>query len=357
MAVFLSDKIKQLYNFLHNASGKKKAIFLICLVMVVELSFMRFHSSPVFWFLMYSLVTVSLLFLLVANYVKKTFSAFLFVLPALAIFSIFYIYPFFKVFQLSHNSWDGIAPVMQFVALGNFKEIMQDKIWWVSMRNAGYITLIALTFQNALALALALACDRQIRAKNFYRVIFFIPPVLSEVVVGLIWRWIYDGDYGLLNHTLVAVGLQNMVRSWLSDPQTALTCVAIIHCWKGFGWGFMILLAGLQTIPKELYEAARVDGANVWHSFKNVTIPLMIPVFVLVTILTILGTMQVFVLILSMTGGGPGYHTEVPVTRILASMQGSSMFGYACAQGITFGAILMLVSFAQIAVSKKLKQA
>jgi len=323
----------------------------------LEAAFLNFHDSAVFWFMAYGLVTLSLLFLVVANVIKRSFPAFLFVVPALAIFSIFYIYPFFKVLQLSHHAWDGISPKMLFVGLANFREIMQDNIWWLSMRNAGYITLVALTFQNALALALALACDRQIKAKNFYRVIFFIPPVLSEVVVGLIWRWIYDGDYGFLNYVLGAFGFQDMARSWLSDPQTALTCVAVIHSWKGFGWGFMILLAGLQTIPKELYEAARVDGANVWHSFKNVTIPLMIPVFVLVMILTILGSMQVFVLILSMTGGGPGYHTEVPVTRILASMQGSSMFGYACAQGLTFGVILMMVSFAQMGISRKLKQA
>lgn len=357
METFLSEKVKQLYNYLHETSGKQKALALICFAVVLELFFLKYHDSVIFWLGVYGFVTLSLLFLLMANLVKKTFSAFAFVLPALVIFAIFYIYPFFKVLQLSHHVWDGIAPKMDFAGLGNFKEVLQDKIWWGAMRNAGTITFIALVFQNALALALALACDRQIRAKNFYRVIFFIPPVLSEVVVGLIWRWIYDGDYGLLNHALVGLGFKDLVRSWLSDPHTALTCVAIIHCWKGFGWGFMILLAGLQTIPKELYEAARVDGANVWDSFKNVTFPLMIPVFVLVTILTILGTMQVFVLILSMTGGGPGYHTEVPVTRILASMQGSSMFGYACAQGITFGAILMMVSFAQIAISKKLKQA
>lgn len=357
MNSFLSEKVKQFYNYLHNISTKQKVVGGILLVVTLEFAFLHFHASPVFWFIVYTFVTLSLVFLVVANIVKKSVSAFGFVLPALIIFSIFYIYPFFKVLQLSHHAWDGISPTMAFVGLSNFKDILQDKIWWGSMKNAGYITLIALTFQNALALALALACDRQIRAKNFYRVIFFIPPVLSEVVVGLIWRWIYDGDYGLLNHMLMSLGFKDLVRSWLSDPNTALTCVAVIHCWKGFGWGFMILLAGLQTIPRELYEAARVDGANVWQSFKNVTIPLMIPVFVLVTILTILGTMQVFVLILSMTGGGPGYHTEVPVTRILASMQGSSMFGYACAQGITFGVILMMISFAQIGVSKRLKQA
>lgn len=291
---------------------------------------------------------------------KSTLENYLFVLPALAIFGVFYIYPFFKVFQLGLCEWDGIQQfsfMKNFVGLSNFKEILQDKIWWGAFLNAGYITLIALTFQNALALGLAIACDRDIKAKNFFRIVFYLPPVLSEVVVGLVWRWIYDGNYGLLNYWLSNIGLTNLVRDWLSDPRTALTCVAVIHCWKGFGWGFIILLAGLQTIPRELYEAAKVDGAGSWRQFTNVTIPLMIPVFVLVTVLTILGTMQVFVLVLSMTGGGPGYHTEVPVTRILASMVGSSRFGYACSQGIIFGVVLLVISFMQIRLSKKLKQA
>jgi len=292
---------------------------------------------------------------------KSTIENYLFVLPALIIFSLFYIYPFYKVFTLSLCQWDGIAPfnfTKNFVALRNFKELLfEDKIWWQSMAQAGYITLIALTFQNALALALALACDRDIKFGNFYRVIFYLPPILSEVVVGLVWRWIYDGNYGLLNYWLQNLGLSHLVRDWLSDPQTALTCVAVIHCWKGFGWGFIIFLAGLQTIPRELYEAAKVDGANSWQIFYKITVPLMVPVFILVSILTILGTMQVFVLILSMTGGGPGYHTEVPVTRILASMVGSSRFGYACSQGIVFGAILMAVSFVQIRLSKYMRQA
>lgn len=221
------------------------------------------------------------------------------------------------------------------------------------MLNAGYITLIALTFQNALAFALAWACDRQIRLKNFYRVIFFIPPVLSEVVVGLVWQWILDGNYGLLNQALISLGFPQLVHHWLSDPNTALTTVAVVHCWKGFGWGFLIFLAGLQTIPRQLYEAAKVDGANAWQSFRNITFPLMVPVTVLVAILTVLGTMQAFVLIIAMTGGGPAYHTQVPVLRILASMRGSSRFGYACAQGITFGLVLVTLSFIQYRFSKQ----
>jgi len=220
------------------------------------------------------------------------------------------------------------------------------------MLNAGYITLIALTFQNALAFMLALACDRQMRMKNFYRVLFFIPVVLSEVVVGLVWQWILDGNYGLLNSWLANLGFSSLARSWLSDPNTALTAVAMVHCWKGFGWGFLIFLAGLQTIPRELYDAARSDGANAWQTFKNITVPLMMPVVVLVAILTILGTMQGFVMIIAMTDGGPAYHTTVPVLRILASMRGSSRFGYACAQGISFGFILVALSFIQYRISR-----
>ena len=287
---------------------------------------------------------------------KDTLENYLFVLPATTIFVIFYIIPFFWVFQLGLTDWDGILPTKNFVGLSNFKEILfNDPIWWQSMLNAGYITMIALIFQNALAFMLAMACDREIRAKNWFRVIFFIPPVLSEVVVGLVWQWILNGNYGLFNHWLVKMGMGGMARNWLSDPNTALTTVAIVHCWKGFGWGFLIFLAGLQTIPRELYEAARVDGANAWHSFRKITMPLMVPVIILVAILTVLGTMQAFVLIIAMTGGGPAYHTQVPVLRILASMRGSSRFGYACAQGITFGAVLVIISFIQYRFSKKSK--
>ncbi|MCM8801393.1 MAG: sugar ABC transporter permease [Candidatus Omnitrophica bacterium] len=289
--------------------------------------------------------------------IKSILENYMFVLPALVIFAIFYIIPFVWVFQIGLFDWDGISPTRIFVGLNNFIEIFkEDKIWWQSMWQAGYITLIALTFQNALAFLLALACDREIRLKNFYRLIFFIPPILSEVVVGLVWQWILDGNYGLLNYWLRNLGLAHLARSWLSDPKTALTTVAIIHSWKGFGWGFLIFLAGLQTIPRELYEAARVDGADAWYIFRKITIPLMVPVGVLVAILTILGTMQAFVLIIAMTGGGPAYHTQVPVLRILASMRGSSRFGYACAQGITFGFILMIVSFIQYRFSKKFRQ-
>ncbi|MCM8781284.1 MAG: sugar ABC transporter permease [Candidatus Omnitrophica bacterium] len=289
--------------------------------------------------------------------IRPILENYVFVLPAVLIFSILYIIPFIWVFQLGLYEWDGILPTKVFVGLRNFKEIFfEDKIWWQSMRNAGWITFIALTFQNALAFLLALACDRQIKLKNFYRVIFFIPPVLSEVVVGLVWQWLLDGNYGVLNHWLINLGFPNLVRNWLSDPRTALNTVAIVHSWKGFGWGFLIFLAGLQTIPSEFYEAARVDGASAWQIFRKITLPLMVPVAIVVAILTVLGTMQGFVLIMTMTDGGPAYHTQVPVLRILDSMRASSRFGYACAQGVSFGLILVIISFLQYRVSKMYRQ-
>lgn len=287
---------------------------------------------------------------------KDISTSYLFVLPAILLFFVFSLYPIFKVFQLSVFEWDGIARTMKFVGLNNFKDIIfANTIWWKSMFNAAYITFLALIFQNSLALFLAISCDRDIKGAKAYRVIFYLPPVLSGIVVGLIWNWIYDGNYGLLNHTLRIIGLGHLAKTWFSDPKTALTAIAVIHMWKGFGWGFVILLAGLQGIPRDYYEAAKIDGANAIQIFKTITIPLMIPVFFLVSILTILGTMQIYDIIISTTQGGPGYHTEVPITRILAAMTGTSKFGYACAMSLVFGAVLLLLSVFQLKISKKIE--
>lgn len=289
--------------------------------------------------------------------IRNALGNYFFIFPAAVLFIAFSAYPFFKVFQLSITDWDGISPFLRTVGFANFKDLITDNpVFWHSMRNVTFVTFLALTVQNFLALILALLCDRDIKGGNVYRVIFYLPPVLSGIVVALIWNWIYDGNYGLLNHVLGLVGLGDFARAWLSDSKTALIAVSVIHMWKGFGWGFIILLAGLQSIPRELYEAARVDGANSWIVFKEITVPLMIPVFILVSILTILGTMQIFDIIVATTGGGPGYHTEVPMTRILSTMLSSSKFGYASAMGVMLGMILLCLSMIQIFVSKKMRQ-
>jgi ABC-type sugar transport system permease subunit len=197
--------------------------------------------------------------------------------------------------------------------------------------------------------------------KRFYSVVFFLPPVLSEVVVGLIWNWILNpqtinGQHiGFLNHFLHISGLPHLVRNWLSDPQTALTTIAVVNSWKGFGWGFIMLLAGLQTIDKQYYEAARIDGAGSWKTFTHVTLPMILPVIIVVVILTVLGCMQVFVLILALVNQGLVNYTDVPVTRILSAMTATNRFGYACVQAIVFGAILVCISYMAKKFSDRVK--
>lgn len=284
---------------------------------------------------------------------EKTFNL-VFILPALILFLIFNFYPLIRTFQLSFFQWNGIDKEMIFVGFAQYKDILfNNPAFWKSMLNAGYITLLALTLQNGLALLLALLVNRQIRGENIYRVIFFLPPVLSGIVVGLIWKFVYDGNFGILNHWLIALGFDNFKDfAWLSETKTALSSVAVVHMWRGFGYGFIILLAGLQTIPNELYEAAEVDGADKWQQFKHITFPCMIPVFTVVTILTILGTMQIFDLIYSMTRGGPAGYTHVPITKIYEYMSNGE-FGYSTAMAVLFGIVLLIVSFGQLYVSKK----
>ena len=286
-----------------------------------------------------------------------TLSNYAFVLPAVAMFITFNLYPYIQVVYLSFFEANGISPHKVFVGLANFKDILFDNpTWWLSMRNAGYITLLALTLQNGLALVLAWLVDRDIRGGQIYRSIFFLPPILSGVVVGLIWNWIYNGDYGLLNALLEHVGLGAWRRAWLAEPDTALTALAVVHMWKGFGWGFIILLAGLQGIPRDLYEAARVDGAGEWRIFWRLTVPLMVPVFILVSVLTVLGTMPLYDLVITTTRGGPGDHTEVPMKRIFDEISPGSRLGYACAMGLVFGAVLLILSVIQMQVSKRSRQ-
>ena len=282
---------------------------------------------------------------------------FLFIVPALLLFLVFGVYPFYKVFQLSLMEWEGLKGLpMTFVGFRNFWEIFtSDKMWWISMLHAGWITFLALTLQNGVALILALMCARDIRGGHVYRVIFYIPPVLSGIVIGLVWSLIYSYPDGVLNTILTRLGLESWTRPWLGDPKTALNAVAFVHMWKGFGWGFVILLAGLQNIPQQIYEAAKVDGANAWQRFIYITVPMMIPVFVLVAILTILGTMQIYDIIAATTNGGPTGHTEVPVTQILSWMN-RRRFGYASAEGVVFGLILLLSARILFMVSKRLRQ-
>jgi len=279
---------------------------------------------------------------------------FSFIFPALFIFSIFYIYPFFYTFILSFQEYDLISSP-KLIGITNFREVFSNKDWWSSMYNGAFITFWALTFQNILALMLALAVDKVIRMRKFYRVVFFILPVLSEIIIGLLMKQLLISEpvgRDVLNHLLRNLGLGFMVQDWLGIERVRLV-TALVHCWKGFGWAFVIFLAGLQSIPEQLYEAARIDGASAWQSFCKVTVPLLMPVITLILVLTILGTMQAFAMILALTGGAGGL-TTVPVMVIYDHIR-FRLAGLACAEGLVLGVILITISFIMFFISKKIR--
>ncbi|MDR3256235.1 MAG: sugar ABC transporter permease [Endomicrobium sp.] len=280
---------------------------------------------------------------------------FCFILPALLLFLVFSLYPILRIFELSVFQWNGIGKNMVFVGLVQYKHILfNNPNFWNSMLNAGYITFLALIIQNTLALFLAILVNRNIKGKNIYKTIFFLPSVLSGIVVGLIWKFVFDGNFGILNHFLASIGFTNFQDfSWFSKTKTVLFAVTVAHIWKGFGYGFIIFLAGLQTIPVELYEEAEVDGADEWQKFKYITFPLLIPIFTIAVVLTILGSMQIFDLIYSVTRDVSVEHTYVPITQIYEYMNNGE-FGYSMAMTVIFATLLLMVSFIQILASKKL---
>ena len=286
---------------------------------------------------------------------------FSFIFPALFIFSVFYIYPFFYSFILSLTNYDLIGDFNfkeYYVGLSNFQDALTDKDWWRSMYNGGFITFWALTFQNILAFALALAVDKVVRLKKFYRVVFFILPVLSEIIIGLLMKQLLIGEptgRDVFNNILHNFNLGFIAQDWIGGNKVRLI-TALVHCWKGFGWGFIILFAGLQTIPEQLYEAAKIDGAGAWQQFRKITMPLLMPVITLIVVLTILGTMQAFAMILALNAGAGG-QTTVPVMIIFSHIGGASkLAGLACAEGLILGTMLVIVSFTMFFVSKKVRE-
>ena len=281
---------------------------------------------------------------------------YVFLAPALLIYLVFGLYPFIKTFLLSFYSWDGLSENVAFVGWQNYiNALTDDPAFWSSMWHAVLIAIAALTLQNGVALLLALIVDGDIRGKNIYKLILYVPPILSVIVVGLVWRWIFGSDEttGLFNQLLAAVGLKRLAAAWLGEPGLALASVIFVQCWQGFGNAFLLFLAGLQTIPEELYEAASIDGARGWSRFRHITFPMLFPVLAIISILTILGTMQTFALVMAMTDGGPVGATEVPVSVIYKAAFENFKFGYSTAMAVILGLILMGLAFVQIQISKK----
>jgi ABC-type sugar transport system permease subunit len=283
---------------------------------------------------------------------RRAVTGYLFLLPALALMGLFTFYPFVQGLALSFQAWDGVGAT-SWVGLANYQRVIADNIFWASIANAGIFGLVGFVLGNILSLGMALAVNSLRRGATFYRVAYYLPGVFSVVVVGMMFAWILQGSVGILNRALGAAGLEMLQNRWLTDPGTALPSVALVYVWFHWGFGFLLFLAGLQSVPRELHEAASIDGAGAWGRFRFVTWPQLIPVTTIVSVLTLLGALQIFGTVQVLTNGGPGYLTEVPTLRIYKEGFQFHRFGVAAAMSVVFGAILIALSLVQIWLGRR----
>jgi len=275
------------------------------------------------------------------------------VTPILVLFAVFGVYPFARTIQLSFTNWDGLSSTFTYVGDRNYIQALHDKVWWQSLEHGLLFAVVALTLMDGIGLLLALGVDQKIRGQAVYRVIFYLPPVLSGIVVAIVWKWLYQPYGGPVDDLLKAVGLGGEQHAWLGDSSTALWAVSLASIWQGVGTPFLLFLAALQSVPEELSDAARVDGATRWQVFRNVIFPAVLPTIGLVSVLTFLGAMQMFNLVIAMTDGGPGYATEVPVLHIYRAAFQLNEFGYASALTVIFGVLLFAVSLATLRMTRR----
>jgi raffinose/stachyose/melibiose transport system permease protein len=236
----------------------------------------------------------------------------LFLAPSLVIYSVVVVYPMIYSAWLSLFRWDGVAPTKIFVGLDNYGILLtQNDVFWIALRNNAIWLVAALLLPTSIGLGLAVLLNSKFRGSHIFRSVFYFPSVLSLAVVGLIWTWIYHPDLGLLNQALTASGLQSLTRNWLSDPNIALYPVIIAATWNAVGLPMLLFLAGLQTIPEELHEAAKVEGAGPVRRFLYVTFPLLRETTLIVLAITAINALKAYDIIYAMTNGGPANSTQL----------------------------------------------
>jgi raffinose/stachyose/melibiose transport system permease protein len=235
-----------------------------------------------------------------------------FLAPAIVIYSIVVVYPMVYSAYLSLFRWDGISPTKVFVGLNNYVILLtQNDVFWIALKNNAVWLVAALLLPTSIGLGLAILLNSKFRGSNIFRSVFYFPAVLSLAVVGLIWTWIYHPDLGLLNQVLGALGLKGLQRNWLSDPQIALYPVIIAATWNSVGLPMLLYLAGLQTIPEELHEAAKVEGAGPMQRFFYITFPLLRETTLVVLAITAINALKAYDIIYAMTNGGPANRTQL----------------------------------------------
>lgn len=271
--------------------------------------------------------------------------------PALVILAAFLVYPIGYSVWLSFHEWDGYTPRWgPFVGLENYRALAGDEVFWRATLNSVVFVAVRTPLEVGLGFLLALLLNRRLVARSLLRTLFFVPVVMSLIVVTIIFQRVFEPNTGLLNTFLRAVGLGDWAHPWLGDPATALPAVIAVSVWKNVGFSLVILLAGLQSLPQDVVEAARVDGANAWQLTLRVITPLMRPILALTALLSIIGGLKVFDLVFIMTRGGPTYSTEVLATMLYREAFELNHMGIASAVAVILVALVLSIARAQTLV-------
>jgi multiple sugar transport system permease protein len=282
-------------------------------------------------------------------------AAWWFAAPALLVIAVFFFLPVVAAFLISLTDFDIYALAdlanLRFVGIGNYLKLLQTPLFWNALGNTLYFVVAGVPLSIAASLGAALLLhSRLARFKPFFRTALFAPVVTTLVAVAVIWRYLLNTRYGLLNYALGGLGIDPI--DWLGDPHWAMPAIILFAVWKNFGYNMIIFLAGLQSIPEELYEAARIDGASVWRQFASVTLPMLSPVVMLVGILTIAGYFQLFAEPYVMTQGGP-LQSTVSVLYFMYE-EGFKWWNLGSASAVAF--VLFLLIFAVTALQLRGKR-
>lgn len=278
-------------------------------------------------------------------------NAALFLLPNAVGFLVFTFVPVIWALVLSFTNYDGNKKC-DFVALQNFMRLFRDTDFVIALKNTLIYTFGTVPFIIVLSLLLSVVLNNGIKGAAFFRAAFFFPHIASIVAIAVVWQFLYNPSSGPINSFLRAIGIVNP-PAWLSNKDTALLAVMIMIIWKGIGYYMIIYLAGLRGIPKELYEAAKVDGANAWDTLLHITVPQLRPVTFYATIMCIINSFQVFTPIYVMTKGGPGRATSVLVFQIYQDAFIDFKLGYASAEAMILFACILIVTLIQFSYNKK----
>lgn len=285
--------------------------------------------------------------------IRRNFSGYLFLLPALLAFGLFVWYPIVLGIVMSFQSVDMINPAIG-VGWKNYQHVISDPLFGIAWRNTLAFTVYALLFGYLVPLVLALLINEMRHGRGFFRLAYYLPVMLPPIVTVFLWRWIYNPDSGLLNALLSLVHLPEGL--WLETPGTALPALMVVATWSSAGSTMLIYLAALQGVPASLYEAAEIDGASIWRRLWHITLPTIRPILLLMLILQIIGTMQVFIEPFTLTGGGPQNATMSVLLMIYNYAFQQADFGAASALGVILFLALAVFALIYMRITNRLMQ-